>query len=220
MNQTERAIIFCDRISQAENIYNTALHALHLKVGHYHSEMTPEMRKIQLEAFRNGEIRILVTCKALDEGLNVPDAAVGIVVSSSKNERQRIQRLGRILRKNKDKRAVMYYLHTSLPIDRPQYLSELAEDTETADMEYLPAEHDFYCDAYVARAEHILNQNAFSKSEYNEFIRCINEGNGKADWLLSEELYQKYIQNSETRKEKNYWTIMRRLSLADMSSED
>ena len=114
----------------------------------------------------------------------------------------------------------MYYLYTSLPIDLPQYLSELAEDTAAADMEYLPEEHAFCSDAYAARAKHILNQNTFSKGEYNEFLRCINEGNGKADWLLSEELYQKYIQNSETRKEKNYWTIMRRLSLADMSSED
>ena len=53
--------------------------------------------------FRDGIIDILVTCKALDEGLNVPDTSVGIIVASTKSVRQRIQRMGRILRTSEGK---------------------------------------------------------------------------------------------------------------------
>ena len=44
-----------------------------------------------------------MTCRALDEGLNVPDTSVGIIVASTKSVRQRIQRMGRILRTSEGK---------------------------------------------------------------------------------------------------------------------
>ena len=52
--------------------------------------------------FKRGVKKILVTCTALDEGLNVPDIDVAIIVSQTMSKRQRIQRLGRALRKGKD----------------------------------------------------------------------------------------------------------------------
>ena len=64
--------------------------------------------------FREGVIDILVTCKALDEGLNVPDTSVGIIVASTKSVRQRIQRMGRILRTSEGKEIgtiVTLYTH-------------------------------------------------------------------------------------------------------------
>jgi len=44
-----------------------------------------------------------VTCRALDEGLNVKDAEIGIIVASTKSTRQRIQRMGRVLRSSEGK---------------------------------------------------------------------------------------------------------------------
>ena len=56
----------------------------------------------------------MVTCRALDEGLNVPDASVGIIVAWTKTTRQRIQRLGRVLRPAKNKTsAVIYTLYST-----------------------------------------------------------------------------------------------------------
>ena len=52
--------------------------------------------------FKKGIYRVLVTCTALDEGLNVPDINVAVIVSQTMSSRQRIQRLGRALRKGKD----------------------------------------------------------------------------------------------------------------------
>lgn len=65
-------------------------------------------RKKYMEMFREGKISVLVTSRVLDEGIDVPDASVGIVLSGSGSTRQFRQRLGRILRPSADKQAVMY----------------------------------------------------------------------------------------------------------------
>ena len=64
-----------------------------------------EERTENLELFRNGKFRILVTSKVLDEGIDVPEASLGIVLSGTGSSREFIQRLGRLLRKKGKKRA-------------------------------------------------------------------------------------------------------------------
>ncbi|WP_282828553.1 sigma-70 family RNA polymerase sigma factor [Gulosibacter sediminis] len=54
------------------------------------------------EAFRllgNGEVKALAAPRILDEGVDLPEVDLGIVVSSTRQRRQMIQRLGRVLRK-------------------------------------------------------------------------------------------------------------------------
>jgi len=63
-----------------------------------------------LEKFRNGAYSIMVTSKVLNEGVDVPEANVGIIVSGSGSIREHVQRLGRLLRPTKDKHAVLYEL--------------------------------------------------------------------------------------------------------------
>jgi superfamily II DNA or RNA helicase len=60
-----------------------------------------------------GEYTAVVTSKVLNEGVDVPSANVAIVVSGSGSVREHVQRLGRVLRKHGDKRAVMYELITA-----------------------------------------------------------------------------------------------------------
>ena len=68
-------------------------------------------RKTFLEKFRSGTFPVLVTSKVLNEGVDVPDAAVGIIVSGSGSVREHVQRLGRILRPAPGKsQAVLYEL--------------------------------------------------------------------------------------------------------------
>ena len=68
-------------------------------------------RKSFLENFRSGQYPILVTSKVLNEGVDVPQASVGIVVSGSGSVREHVQRLGRILRHAPGKnQAVLYEL--------------------------------------------------------------------------------------------------------------
>ena len=49
-----------------------------------------------------------MTSKVLDEGVDVPDANIGVILSGSGSRREFVQRLGRILRKKGDKKAVLY----------------------------------------------------------------------------------------------------------------
>ena len=63
-----------------------------------------------LDRFRDGTYSILVTSKVLNEGVDVPEANVAIIVSGSGSVREHVQRLGRILRKREGKQAVLYEL--------------------------------------------------------------------------------------------------------------
>ncbi|MEL7061169.1 MAG: DEAD/DEAH box helicase family protein [Acidobacteriota bacterium] len=61
-----------------------------------------------LEGFSSGRFPFLVTSRVLNEGVDVPEASVGIVLSGTGSVREHVQRLGRILRRAEGKRAVLY----------------------------------------------------------------------------------------------------------------
>jgi superfamily II DNA or RNA helicase len=67
-------------------------------------------RTSALERFRCGVLRALVSARVLNEGVDVPDAEVGIVVAGRLGEWEHVQRVGRILRPGEGKRALVYEL--------------------------------------------------------------------------------------------------------------
>ena len=73
-----------------------------------HQTETDERTEI-LERFRTGEYSMLVTSQVLDEGIDVPAANVGIILSGSASKRQYAQRLGRILRPTDDRQPARLY---------------------------------------------------------------------------------------------------------------
>lgn len=75
-------------------------------------ETNVKERKFWLDAFNNGDVLALATSKVLNEGVNIPDASVAIILSGSGSSREHIQRLGRILRKKGDKQAILYEVVT------------------------------------------------------------------------------------------------------------
>ncbi|QVL34865.1 DEAD/DEAH box helicase family protein [Telmatocola sphagniphila] len=74
-----------------------------------HQTKTKE-RRLMLERFHSGEYSTIVTSQVLNEGVDVPAASVGIVLSGTCTVRENVQRLGRILRKRPDKQAILYEL--------------------------------------------------------------------------------------------------------------
>lgn len=72
-----------------------------------HQTKAKERRAI-LDGFASGEYPVVVTSRVLNEGVDVPSANVGVILSGSGTVREHVQRLGRLLRKHGDKRATLY----------------------------------------------------------------------------------------------------------------
>ena len=77
-----------------------------------HETPARERREI-LAGFGSGRWRVVATSKVLNEGVDMPEADVGIVLSGSGTVREHVQRLGRILRPGENKKAVLYELVTT-----------------------------------------------------------------------------------------------------------
>ncbi len=76
-----------------------------------HQTKAKERRHI-LERFHKGDYSIVVTSRVLNEGVDVPAANVGVVLSGSGTVREHVQRLGRLLRKYGEKQALLYEVVT------------------------------------------------------------------------------------------------------------
>jgi superfamily II DNA or RNA helicase len=100
----ERVLIFTDDNHMAYRIGREFL----VPVLTHKTKLT-ERKKILAE-FRSGKISAIATSKVLNEGVDVPEASIGIVLSGSGAVREHVQRLGRILRHQAGKTAIMYEL--------------------------------------------------------------------------------------------------------------
>ena len=69
-------------------------------------------RSAILRGLSSGTYNAVVTSRVLNEGVDVPDANVAVVLSGSGSVREHVQRLGRVLRRREGKRAVLYELVT------------------------------------------------------------------------------------------------------------
>jgi superfamily II DNA or RNA helicase len=70
-----------------------------------------------LDGFRDGKYRAIVSARVLNEGLDVPDASVAIVVGARSGAREYVQRVGRVLRPGPAKRAIVHELITDRTLD-------------------------------------------------------------------------------------------------------
>jgi superfamily II DNA or RNA helicase len=109
MHAGERVMVFTESIESAEAIKNELL-ASGIRAETYHSQKPDSVRKRVLATWGKA-FTVLVTVRALDEGIDVPECGVAIIVASGTSTRQITQRLGRILRPAPDKeRATLYVL--------------------------------------------------------------------------------------------------------------
>ena len=156
------------------------------------------------------ELPLLRRC--LDEGIDVPDANIGIVMSSSSVPRQRIQRLGRIIRRSEGKDAAcLYYLYIRESADDPSYLEGL-QDHPSFSLRYYSAENTFSNDVYEYVASDLLSrseQNWKNPDKIRELRSCILEGHVRADHLLPEQVQKQNAALAAGQHEQNYWNTMR-----------
>ena len=93
-----RGLIYCadmDQLSQATEL----LERRKTTYLRYTAETTQRRRASSLKAIEAGHVRAIVAIKCLDEGVDVPAVDEAVIIASSSNKREFIQRRGRILRK-------------------------------------------------------------------------------------------------------------------------
>lgn len=79
------------------------------RVNTYTADTSLEEREGLRRQFESGELQGLVAIRCLDEGIDIPAIKTAIILASSSNPRQFIQRRGRILRPHPNKnRATLY----------------------------------------------------------------------------------------------------------------
>lgn len=127
--ESAKILLFHERVDEATALSDSLAEQYEGLVRLEHSRLTDGVRVAALDAFRTGEARILVSVKSLIEGIDVPDADVGISVASSASVRQRVQSLGRVLRRRFDvdaaeKTAEMHVLYVAGTVDESIYEKE------------------------------------------------------------------------------------------------
>jgi superfamily II DNA or RNA helicase len=216
-----KIILFGERIACARRIQRILEKALPGQTAIYHSDLGSEAMKSNLSRYQSGEARILITCRALDEGLDVPETDVGIAVSSTKTERQRVQRLGRILRKSGSPLpAKLYYIYLEWSSEESIYL-ERDFPFPITPLSFHGDGGGFYSDEFEALADAALTRASEQAARperrqelHNQMGLCLARG----DFALPAALCETMRGRAQTQSERNYWTVA--LLLARAGEED
>ncbi|AKU94542.1 DNA helicase [Labilithrix luteola] len=107
----DRTIVFT---AYAENAYRVARDNLVPVIA---AETSARERESILTKFREGTLRAIASARVLNEGVDVPDANVAIIVAGTLGPREYVQRIGRVLRPARDKHALVYELVTDATSD-------------------------------------------------------------------------------------------------------
>jgi superfamily II DNA or RNA helicase len=212
-----RIILFCERIHTAELINKELLKRYPEQVGLYHSDMKDNARQDVLQRYKHGTLRILICCKALDEGLNIPTMDAGIIVSSSKSARQRVQRLGRMLRHSKDIKRI-YYLYVEQSNEDREFVFGLGTMANNIPMVALHYNKKTFTHlAYEAYRDEVLEFVSKRRTD-PDLLYAINYNIDHAlirgDFLFSESICTDNISASRSVSERNYWVSVLYIILA------
>lgn len=82
-----------------------------MKVARYFGGTDPIERAILQRRLASGEVQALIAMKCLDEGVDIPSARIGVVMASTQNPRQFVQRRGRLLRRDVDSSKTYAEIH-------------------------------------------------------------------------------------------------------------
>lgn len=104
-----RSILFSetmDAANEAADVLSTAGVAAEAMT----SALSTTERSDVMGRFRKGHTAALATPRLLDEGIDVPEAEVGVILAASRSRRQMIQRMGRIIRPKHDGRHAKFVI--------------------------------------------------------------------------------------------------------------
>lgn len=113
-NESERWLVYCEDVQHMKEVAD-AIGAIGIRSSLYHSAMLADKDATLSWFERNGGILLAVRC--LDEGIDIPRVSHALILASSQNPRQFIQRRGRILRRHPEKEFAMLHDVVVMPVD-------------------------------------------------------------------------------------------------------
>jgi superfamily II DNA or RNA helicase len=132
----EKALIYCGDGSTESDVSNesirnidsvtTMLSQMEYRVARFTCGESRSRRDTIINQLKTDKIDAIVAIRCMDEGIDIPSAALGFILASSTNSRQIVQRRGRLLRKAEGKK----FAHIYDFIIRPPVMTEYANDKQ------------------------------------------------------------------------------------------
>lgn len=129
-HKDRKILVFTERLDQARKAHQVAVKLFGSAAALITGETNDGSRKKTFEDFKRGDVRCIVTTRVLDEGVDVPDADVAIIMSNSGQARQMIQRIGRVVRPAKGKVAYIYDLITADTVEEALWKKRFEEASQ------------------------------------------------------------------------------------------
>lgn len=136
LGNEHKIIMFLMDIESCENIRRILTEKGIENIFVIHSKIKEDPSKV-VQEFKKSEHGILIGANMLNEGIDIPSADIGINAAFSKSELQLIQRMGRVLRKDGDKKPT-FYQFVAIP-DRNAYLDIMDADNFIDDFAWVQA---------------------------------------------------------------------------------
>lgn len=129
----ENLIIYCGDSIENESRYVDRINRIiaydyGIRTHTFTSRESKKDRENIIRMFKQNELQCLTAIKCLDEGIDIPQLDTAIILASNLDEKQFIQRRGRILRKYKDKKYANIYDFIVIPTLNKEEISILDEE--------------------------------------------------------------------------------------------
>nr|WP_269781630.1 helicase-related protein [Nocardia bovistercoris] len=141
-----RTVLFAGRASSAGQVVQalteSGMRAARVGAGVSASERDEIVRRL-----RDGDLSAIVESRVLDQAVAIPDLRVGVVLATTRTERQLAHRLGRIMRPDATSPPILLIAHLPGTSENPRdeagaqdaYLASIAEEVSTADLAEMAA---------------------------------------------------------------------------------
>ncbi|WP_159426293.1 DEAD/DEAH box helicase family protein [Mycolicibacterium vaccae] len=87
-------------LAQLDEVESMMRHDFGMRVARYYGETDRSRRALLQDQLASGDLQALIAMKCLDEGVDIPSARTGVIMASTQNPRQFVQRRGRLLRRD------------------------------------------------------------------------------------------------------------------------
>lgn len=103
-----KCLVYCNDKEHMNEVANIIERA-GFKCRKFYGDLATENKEYVFDSFKNGDLQFLVAIKCLDQGIDIPVCDSAIILTSSRNPREYIQRRGRILRLHEDKELAIVH---------------------------------------------------------------------------------------------------------------